>query len=420
MNRPLRNTLLFAVAALAVATSACSKSHTSPPGTTHYVLALDWVPEPEFGGFYAARENGTFRKHGLDIEIRGGGAGVPVVQMVASGKADFGVVGADEVLAGRTHAADVVAVFATFQTSPQAIMVHASHGYKTLGETLHGGTLAIEPGMPYAAFLKKKYGAFGARVVPYDGGVARFMVDHDYAQQCYVTAEPIAARSKGGDPQVFLVADEGFNPYTGVVIVGRKLMTEHPEMVREFVSASGEGWSAYLDDRAAMAATNAVLAKLNPSMDAETSAAAAFAERPLIEAPGPGSIGVMTRERWTTLGKQLVDIGAIPSAPSPDDYLPAAGGVGLGLPLGSKLASPPGSKNGVPGTTPPTPGEALPAPPPAAGSGAPPPPAAMMLPGMTPPPGSGLLPWNEAGRLPVPGEDAAFPPPPGGDAAPLP
>jgi NitT/TauT family transport system substrate-binding protein len=404
MNRPLRCSLLSAVVAFAATASACSRSHSAPPGLTHYVLALDWVPEPEFGGFYAADQNGAFRKHGLDVEIRGGGAGVPVVQMVASGKADFGVVGADEVLSARTHGADIIAVFATFQTSPQAIMVHASHGYKRLGEALRSGTLAIEPGLPYAAYLKKKYGTFGARVVPYDGGVARFMVDHDYAQQCYVTAEPIAARRKGGDPQVFLVADEGFNPYTGVLIVGRKLMSEHVDKVMELVSASREGWNWYLDDPATTAATNALIAKLNPSMDAETCAAAAAAERPLVETQGPGSIGIMERDRWSTLGKQLVDIGAIGAAPLVDDYLPPAPAV---QPSGS-TAGPPPRRPLFDNLSPPPRGEP---------TGAPPPDDSIR----PPPPGTGLLPGAEGGTIPVPGEDAPPPPPPPpGDAAPPP
>jgi NitT/TauT family transport system substrate-binding protein len=408
MNRPLRCSLPLVVFALAATAPACSKSRPAPRGTAHYVLALDWVPEPEFGGVYAARETGAFQRNHLDVDIRGGGAGVPVVQMVASGKADIGVVGADEVLSGRLHGADVKAVFATFQTSPQAIMVHASHGYKSLGEALRSGTLAIEPGLPYAAFLKKKYGAFGARVVPYDGGVARFMVEPDYAQQCYVTAEPIAAKRKGGDPQTFLVADEGFNPYTGVVIVNAKVTRDHPEMVIDLVNALRDGWNAYLDDPAATLATNAVIAKLNPAMDAETFAAATAAERPLIEAEGPGSIGIMTPERWNTLGKQLVDLGAITRVPPADDYLPP--GLGGPAPAGSGPPRPSGLRMDqmLSGESHRAPGDA----------GMPLPGDHVIVPGTPLPPGTGLLPGADGGKMSVPGEDAQPPPPPPAAAPP--
>ncbi|WP_437574099.1 ABC transporter substrate-binding protein [Sorangium sp. So ce887] len=287
-------------------------------------LALNWVPEPEFGGFYAAREAGAFAKEGLEVEILGGGAGVPVVQMVAGGQVDFGLSGADEVLTARARGADVLPLFAVFQTSPQAIMTHESRGAKGIADILaSGGTLAIEPGLPYAAYLKKKYGFSKVKVVPYDGGVARFVADKDFSQQCFITAEPIAAKRKGSDPAAFLVASEGFNPYVVVVITRAALWKENPERVRAFIRATREGWRAYLHDPKR---ANEVMAPLNTAMDAETFVAAAEAQRPLIETPETREkgLGVMTRERWETLAKQLVDLGVLEKVPPIDDLLVAA------------------------------------------------------------------------------------------------
>src|SRR5450755_424995 len=87
-----------------VACSACSKKPSVEGSSdgggvgTKVKLALNWVPEPEFGGFYAAREGGAYLRQGLDVDIMGGGAGVPVLQMVATGRADFGTVGGDELV----------------------------------------------------------------------------------------------------------------------------------------------------------------------------------------------------------------------------------------------------------------------------------------------------------------------------------
>lgn len=322
--RTALTTLATLTALAAIALPACSKKEGAPgaPGTqagpARVTLALDWVPEPEFGGFYAARESGSFKKNGLDVEIRGGGAGVPVVQMVATGQVQFGIAGGDEVLTARARGADVIPVFATFQTSPQAIMTPASRSTTTLKDVLANGTLALEPGLPYAAYLKKKYG-FGAKVVPYDGGVARFLVEKDYAQQCFVTSEPLLAKKKGVEPRVFLVADEGFNPYTAVVITSRAVLRDHPDWVKGFVAASREGWTGYLADPGP---ANAVMGKLNTTMDAETFAAAAAAQKPLTEseATKAGGIGAMTKERWETLGKQLVELKIIEKAPAVADF----------------------------------------------------------------------------------------------------
>ena len=127
---------------LVLAASACCHKKLAPTpapaadAATPVVplkLALDWVPEPEFGGFYAGRESGAYLRHGIKLEIQGGGAGVPVLQMVATGRADFGTVGADELVTARTRGADVVALFATFQTSPQGIMVHAARKLHKVG-----------------------------------------------------------------------------------------------------------------------------------------------------------------------------------------------------------------------------------------------------------------------------------------------
>jgi NitT/TauT family transport system substrate-binding protein len=320
--------ILLLACASACASVACSRRSSAPTdgasdagaGLAKVTFALDWVPEPEFGGFYAAREGGAFARAGLDVDIQGGGAGAPVVQRVAAGQVDFGIAGADEIVMARARGADVVPVFATFQTSPQAIMTPKERGAASLRDVLSSGTLAIEPGLPYAAFLKKKYGGFGAKVVPYDGGVARFLVEKDFAQQCFVTSEPLLARKKGREPQVFLVADEGFNPYTGVVIVARKALAAHPERVKAFVTAAREGWKAYLADPAA---ANAVMRTLNPAMDAETFAAAAAAQKTLVAPASGAEIGAMTAERWDTLGRQLVDLGIVPNAPAGAEMLGA-------------------------------------------------------------------------------------------------
>ena len=320
-----RRALLLTALATPLVT-ACSRGGGSadPGGKTRVKLALNWVPEPEFGGFYAARESGAFAKENLEVEILGGGPGSPVMQMVATGQAEFGVAGADEILIARARGADVLPIFATFQTFPQCIMTQAARGVKSLPDVLAGGTLAIEPGVPYAAFLKKKYGFDRVKIVPYDGGVARFVAEKDYAQQCFVFAEPIAARQKGAEPQVFLVADEGFNPYAAVVIASRALWQQKPELFRAFRRAAQAGWRAYLDDPKP---ANAVMGKLNTSMSAETFAAAVEAQKPLIETAEAKEkgVGVMTRARWEALGKQLVEIGALDKAPELDALLAAAG-----------------------------------------------------------------------------------------------
>ncbi|MFO0554153.1 MAG: ABC transporter substrate-binding protein [Polyangiaceae bacterium] len=311
-NRLIPNAPLRAIVALLflAVLAACGKSgpKTNADGTKSVKLALNWVPEPEFGGFYSARETGAYRNEKLTVEIQGGGAGVPVLQMVASGKADFGIVGGDEVITARDKGVDIVVLFATYQTSPQGIMVHEERGAATLKDVLASGQIGMEPGLPYAQFLKKKYGEFGAKVVPYDGGVAHFVADKEYAQQCYITSEPLAARKQGAKPKVFLVADEGYNPYVGVVITSKSFAKDNPEIVKGFVRATRVGWRDYLADPSA---ANAAMAAINTSMDIATFKAASEAQKILVTGGDDKNLGVMTKDRWETLATQLHDIGVV-------------------------------------------------------------------------------------------------------------
>lgn len=313
--------LVLLSASVALGCKGSGKSDAGEPGGSKKVkLALNWVAEPEFGGFFAAREGGLYGQQGLDVTILNGGAGAPVVQLVASGEVDFGVVGADELLQARARGVDLVAVFTVYQTFPQAIMAHASRGAKTLKDVLSSGTLAVEPGLPFVAYLKNKYGFEGVKVVPYDGGVARFVADKDFSQECFITSEPLAAKKKGSDPQVFLIADEGYNPYAGVIVARRQLWQEKPEIIKSFVKGSREGWRRYLDDPKP---ANEVMGKINTAMDAETFAGAAEAQKSFIETADTKTkgLGSMSAERWDKLASQLVELKVMDKAQAAKDFL---------------------------------------------------------------------------------------------------
>jgi NitT/TauT family transport system substrate-binding protein len=309
MNRSFLLHLVLALVSLAPL--GCKREQKAGGPVT---ITLDWKPEPEFGGFYQAQLSGAFKKHGLDVALKSAGAGAPTWQLVASKQTEFATTAADQVLIARSKGADVVAVFAVYQTFPQGIMAHKARGFHSIEDVFtHPGTLAAEDDT-WLKYLLAKYPQPKVTITSYSGGVAAFMAKPDYSQQCFVTSEPLLAEKQGGAPQTFLIADAGYNPYTTVLITQGEIVRQHPERVKAIVEACREGWRQYLDDPSA---ANAAMGKLNTEMDADTFKRAAEVQKPLIDKTGVG-LGSMTAERWNELGQQLLKLKVIDAAPPAD------------------------------------------------------------------------------------------------------
>lgn len=272
-------------------------------------LALNWLPEAEHGGFFAADVHGFFANRHLKVKIIPGGPGVPVIQNVATGKATFGVTNADQVLLQRAQEADVVAIFAPIQQSPRCIMVHEKSGI-TKFEDLKDMTLAINANQTFLGYLKKKLPLTNVQIVPYQS-TAPFLNDERLGQQAYVFSEPFLVQQQGAEPVNLMLSDIGFNVYTSVLITRAEVIEKQPELVRRMVEACRLGWRKYLDEPEQ---TNEHIHSLNKEMGLEILAFGVRALKPLCEP----NLGEMTLERWQTLAEQLVEAGALkPGAVEP-------------------------------------------------------------------------------------------------------
>ena len=285
-------------------------SMESGAGSPSLTLALNWKPEPQFGGFYAAQVEGYYERNNLNVEIEEGGSGTPTIQMLLAGNVDYAIVSADEVvIAHGRGAGDIVALFATYQINPQGIMARAERDFKSIEEIVHSDSVMLwQSGLPYAQFIRKKYAPITVVTAPYLGGIGNIRNDPKIVQQCFVTSEPLAAAAVGLKVKTFLVADTGYNPYTTVLVTRRTRWESEPGEVRSMVSAVREGWNEYLRDPVK---TDAAMQKLNKAMAAETFVQSAKAQEPLIRTMPGEAVGRMELTRWQTLVDQLVDIKVI-------------------------------------------------------------------------------------------------------------
>lgn len=319
--------VLISLAAVMLILGCDGSSSPKTPGAADQnqklLLQLNWKPEPQFGGFYAARISRHFSDNRLDVEIMPGGAGVPTVDMLAAGKVPFGIVSGDELIVARARGKKLVALFAVYQTHPQGIMTRASRGFKEIGDIFKTeGTLAMEKGLPYFDFLKNKYGFEKLKIVPSPfGDLSVYRSDEKYAMQCFVTSEPLAAKKAGVEPVTFLIADAGYNPYATVLATTDDYLAAHGQEVMGMITAVQLGWQDYLRDPAP---ANAEMGRLNPTMDAQTFADSAEAQKSLIETDETRSrgLGCMNKDRWQTLANQLVELKVIDRAPPVEELFP--------------------------------------------------------------------------------------------------
>ena len=102
---------------------------------------------------------------------------------------------------------------------------------------------------------------------PYGYNMAEYLQDTKMVQQGYATSEPNAARAQGADPEVFLLADQGWNTYSTTIEARTEMVETNPDLVQRFIDASTIGWYNYLyHDNAA---ANAAIMAANPDQTLE-------------------------------------------------------------------------------------------------------------------------------------------------------
>jgi len=281
-------------------------------GLTPVRLQLDWYPQPEHGGFYEALLNGYYKAEGLDVTIvplpQYGNSG----QIVGSGKADFGLATSAEVLYWNENGLPVVAVAATMQHDPQAIMVHTGspiHDFKDL----EGHTIAAQTGATWLKYVMMKYALKDVKQVPSTRSVANFLADPNYVQQIFVTSEPYFTKQAGVDVRTILISSSGYDPYR-VQFATREFAAAHPDVVAKFVRASIRGWQDYLKNPDAV---NKQLLALNPALNTAQEAFTAAALRDGGFIGSGAEVGSMTAARWQASYDQLKALGILQNSFDP-------------------------------------------------------------------------------------------------------
>ena len=321
---------------LCFALAGCGKKSSTPAGGSAPApgadapmkirFATDWYPQAEHGGFYQALIKGYFKEAGLDVDIIPGGSNTTTTRLAATGDVQFGMATADDLITAAAQGLPLIAVGATMQHDPQAIMVRADSPVKTFAD-LDGHAVAIGAGVSWFQYLVKKYHLQNVRELPLTFNVANFVHDPGYIQQVFVTSEPYFVRKQGVEPRLLLVRDTGYDRYR-VYFGNKDFVAKNPEATRRFVAACVRGWTEYLRDPTE---ANAEILKRNPAMTPDLAQYSwqALKDGHYIEgfAEKGEAVGQFKPERWRELDRILHEVGVLvkptdPQAVFTTEYLP--------------------------------------------------------------------------------------------------
>jgi NitT/TauT family transport system substrate-binding protein len=104
-------------------TEAPSEGTTAPSeggaceSLTPVKLQLQWFVQAQFGGYFAAQDQGIYEDYCLDVEILEGGVDIVPQQQLADGAADFAIAWVPKALQTREAGANIVNIAQIFQRS---------------------------------------------------------------------------------------------------------------------------------------------------------------------------------------------------------------------------------------------------------------------------------------------------------------
>jgi len=239
---------------------SCTKT-VEPAGPQKVTVVLDWVPNTNHTGIYVALEKGYYEEEGLDVEIiqpsEGGSA-----DLIAAGKGEFGISYQEEVTYARTaeNPLPVVAVATIIQHNTSGFASPVDKGIISPadfeGRKYGGWGSPMEEAMLKG--LMEKYGKDYDRLEIVNIGAADFFTsvsrDVDFTW-IYYGWDGVAAEARDFEINFMLLQDldSRLDFYTPVIIASEKNISQNPQMIKKFLSATEKGYRFAIENPGAAA-----------------------------------------------------------------------------------------------------------------------------------------------------------------------
>jgi NitT/TauT family transport system substrate-binding protein len=295
-------------------------------------LQLQWFAQAQFAGYYAAKDEGFYEAHCLDVEIVEGGVDIVPQQQLGSGAVDYAISWVPKALVSRDEGIDIVNVAQIFQRSGTLQVSFADAGISS-PEDLAGKKVGNW------GFGNEFELLAGARSAGLDPNSDFEMIQQAFDMQALLSGEIDAAQAMTYNEYAQVL--ETVNPDTGELYtaddltvidwndVGTAMLQDaiwadgtrvgdeaYDDQTTRFIAASVEGWIWCRDNPDAC--VDVVLAN-GPTLGASHQAWQLNEINKLIW-PSAGGIAVMDKALWDQTIEIALSEAVLPAAPDDAAY----------------------------------------------------------------------------------------------------
>jgi putative hydroxymethylpyrimidine transport system substrate-binding protein len=326
--------VLIVLTALALAACGERKEPTAAPRQQPLRLMLDYFPNADHAGIYAAKDRGDFSRAGLDVRIQTPSDPAAPLKLLAAGRVDLAISYEPELLLARDKGLKLVAVGALVQKPLTSIISIGKHAIAD-PKDLKGKTVGTA-GIPYqSAYLKAILARAGVdpssvREVNVGFNLVPAMKTKkvDATLGAFWNYEGVQLRLDKDHPKIIRMENVGVPTYQELVIVAREQDLEKGgERVRRFMRALGQGQAALRSDPEAGVAP---LLKANPDLERDLQLESVKATLPVFFPAAGKPFGWMEPAEWNSYGEWMYSNKLLSRPPNAaraltDEFLPGQG-----------------------------------------------------------------------------------------------